>query len=100
MADSQNTRIAPEAPQSPSRRNILTAGAAAIGATAVAAPVALGAVAEDDPILAAIERHRAALARFNNPSRLTDEVVARTEGRVITDDDRAVWARRRRKRRR
>jgi hypothetical protein len=39
---------------SPSRRHIIAAGAAAIGATAVAAPVALGAVAGDDPIFAAL----------------------------------------------
>ncbi|MGZ9116406.1 MAG: hypothetical protein ACXW3V_05620, partial [Methylocystis sp.] len=62
MADSLDTRIAPAIPQSPSRRHMLAAGAAAIGATAVAAPVALGAPPLSNALAQAIERHKATFA--------------------------------------
>ena len=65
MADSQTTRIASAIPQSTSRRTLLTAGAAAIGATAVAAPVMAGAPPLSNALAQAIERHKVAQAAID-----------------------------------
>jgi len=58
MADSTNIRIASTIPQSTTRRNLLTAGAAAIGGAAVAVPSIASAVAGEDPIFAALAEWR------------------------------------------
>lgn len=45
-----------------------------------------------DPIFAAIERHKAAEARYCDACWLTDEVAAENEGRVVTAVDHAEFA--------
>jgi hypothetical protein len=47
---------------------------------------------EVDPIFAAIKRHNEALRAFTAVCPRTDDVVAREEGREVTDEDEAVWA--------
>jgi hypothetical protein len=63
---------------------------AALGAlaslTALAIPAA-AMVAPADPIFAAIEKHRLALAAFAAASNLTDDVKAEQEGREVTEAD-------------
>jgi hypothetical protein len=56
-----------------SRRRLLTAGAAAIGATAVAAPVALGAVVGEDPIFAALADLERVTARVKTVGKAHDD---------------------------
>ncbi len=63
----------------PSRRAML-AGLAA-------APVA----AIDDPIFAAIDRHKDAWRSFLPACNLTDEVLAEQQGREVTEADEAVY---------
>lgn len=77
MADFPNTPNPSAIPQSPSRRTLLAAGAAAIGATAVAAPVALaGAAAGEDPIFAALAEWRRLNAAHDATSEDTAERLA------------------------
>jgi hypothetical protein len=47
--------------------------------------------ATEDPIFAAIERHRAAEARYGAAATLTDDVAAEQENRLITKRDRAEF---------
>jgi hypothetical protein len=47
---------------------------------------------EVDPIFAAIKRHNEALRAFTAVCPRTDDVVAREEGREVTDEDEAAWA--------
>jgi hypothetical protein len=63
-----------------SRRGFLGAVTAALGA--LTAP-------SDDPVFAAIERHKAAYARFCDACGLADTIVAKNEGREVTDADEA-----------
>lgn len=79
MADSQDTRSVPF-----SRRAIVAVLAAA---PAAALPTIAGAISEPDPIFAAIERHKAAEARYCAACGLTDEAAAQNEDRVITTAD-------------
>ncbi len=64
-------------------RRAMLGRAAALPAAAMLPISALAA----DPVYAAIERHKLALAHFNACCRLTDDVVAREEGRTVTQDD-------------
>jgi hypothetical protein len=79
----------------PIDRRAALSGLVALGA-AFAAPhaakAALPALPAADPVFAAIERHRAALARLNFTCGLTDDVAAEQEGRTITADDEAQHA--------
>ncbi len=69
----------------------------AVVAGLAAAPVAgLPAIASEipadaDPIYAAIERHKAAEARYCAACGLTDEVAAQDEDRVVTAEDHAEF---------
>ena len=45
----------------------------------------------DDPILAAIERHKEAWHSFEVANQLTDAVLAEQEGRAVTQDDENVY---------
>jgi hypothetical protein len=69
-----------------SRRLFLAAGSASAVFGALAQATA-AAPADADPIFAAIERHKAAEARYDAACGLTDEVAARCEGRAITPAD-------------
>ncbi|MFO1126394.1 MAG: hypothetical protein U1E25_14695 [Methylocystis sp.] len=73
-----------------SRRLFLAAGSASavFGALAQAAAASSSG---DDPIFAAIARHKAAEARFNAACGLTDDVAARKERRTITSEDHAEF---------
>jgi len=62
------------------RRTIIGAAATAV----VASPII--SVADTDPILAIIDRHRAALAELTAASIATDEVKASNEGREVAPD--------------
>jgi len=73
-----------------SRRLFIAAGSAAtvFGALSQAAAKA---ITDDDPIFAALERHKAAERAFIRTCDLTDEVRASQEGREVTEDDEAAW---------
>ena len=71
----------------PSRRAML-AGLAA--APVAGLPAIAGVVAGDDPIFAAIERHKAAWSAFLPTCDLTDEVLAKQQGRDVTEADEAI----------
>jgi len=73
-----------------SRRLFLAAGSASAVFGALAQAAAASATA-DDPIFAAIERHKAAEVRFNAACGLTDEMAARNERRIITTADHAEF---------
>lgn len=67
-----------------------------VAASALALPVAAAAAAHadaDDPIFAAIERHRRLEAEFSRVCGITDEVAAAEEGRTITAADEQVYER-------
>ena len=85
MADSINTPNPSAIPQSPSRRSIIAAGAAAIGATAVAAPVAAMAGASD--VDALIDAHRLALAEFEKVSPELDAAQSAWEAERVEGFD-------------
>ncbi len=68
-----------------SRRLFLAAGSASAVFGALAQAVA--STSGDDPTFAAIERHKAAEARYCAACGLTDEAAARNERRVITAVD-------------
>jgi hypothetical protein len=86
MADSPNTPNPSAIPQSPSRRSIIAAGAATIGATAVAGgPVLASAVAGDDPIFAALaelERVNARVKTVGNAHDYAEELFLDLEPRT------------------
>ncbi|MFO1126346.1 MAG: hypothetical protein U1E25_14450 [Methylocystis sp.] len=69
-----------------SRRLFLAAGSASavFGALAKAAA---GSMPADDPIFEAIDRHKAAEARYSAACALTDEVAAERQCRVVTAAD-------------
>ena len=69
-------------------RRAVMAGLAA--APVAGLPAIAGAVAGNDPIFAAIERHKAAWSAFLPTCDLTDEVRAKKEGREVTQTDRAA----------
>ena len=69
------------------RRTIL-AGLAA--APVAGLPAIAGAVAGNDPIFAAIERHKAAWSAFLPTCDLTDEVLAKQQGREVSEADEAA----------
>jgi hypothetical protein len=73
-----------------SRRLFLAAGSASavFGALAEAAAAS---TPPDDPTFAAIELHKAAEARYSAACKLTDDVAARQEGRVVTAADAAEF---------
>jgi hypothetical protein len=73
-----------------SRRLFLAAGSASAVFGALAQATA-AAPADADPIFAAIERHEAAEVRYCAACNLTDDVAARIEQRVITDEDHAEF---------
>ena len=54
-------------------------------------PAAIAAAAECDPVFAAIERHRAAWRAFSDACELTDEPLAKEQGREVTEADEAVY---------
>lgn len=71
----------------PSRRNVVRGAGLLVGGfrprlVMGAAALSVG----DDPVLAAITRHGAALKVFNHACTLTDDVAARKAGRKITAD--------------
>ncbi|MFO1125122.1 MAG: hypothetical protein U1E25_07460 [Methylocystis sp.] len=70
-------------------RRTVMAGVAA--APVAGLPAIAGAVAEDDPIFAAIERHKAAWLAFLPTCDLTDIVLAKQQGRDITEFDEAAF---------
>jgi hypothetical protein len=71
------------------RRGFLKAlaGAAALASSTAA----LEAVANQDPIFAAIETHRRREAEFDDICHLTDGVAAAEEGRQVTEADEAAY---------
>jgi hypothetical protein len=76
-------------------RGAITVSGLAIGAT-IGSVIPLPAVAsavslEVDPIFAAIRRHNEAWRAFGATCRRTDSVVARNEGREVTEADEAAW---------
>jgi hypothetical protein len=73
-----------------SRRVILAAGPAATVFASLNAAARAEALSPD-PIFAAIARHEATEARFCAAANLTDEVMARREGRAITPADEAEF---------
>jgi hypothetical protein len=64
---------------------------ASASALAVMPAVASAASLEVDPIFAAIKRHHEAWRAFGATCRRTDSVVARNEGREVTEEDEAAW---------
>lgn len=73
----------------PTTRRAVMAGLAAAPAAGI--PAIAGAGADADPIFAAIERHQAAWRAFLPMCDLTDEVLAKAKGRVVTEADEAAW---------
>jgi len=73
-----------------SRRAVLASLAVAPVAGLPALALSEGA---PDPIYAAIERHKVAWAVFNDGCYITDEVLARQQGRIVTPEDEATWKR-------
>ena len=63
----------------------------AAGAMLAAPRIAKAADMEADPVFAAIEHYRAARERFGDAVNITDEVLARQQGRVITAADEAEY---------
>lgn len=57
----------------------------------LAGPAAVAEVQDDDPIFAAIERHKAAWRGFMLTCDLADEVRAQQEGREVTEADTAAY---------
>ncbi|HXW22030.1 MAG TPA: hypothetical protein VEK14_03910 [Rhodomicrobium sp.] len=83
-----------------SRRSFLAAGpatavfaAAAGSAGAAIAALSAAPAQERDPIYAAIENHRRALAQFEGVCDLLDKVKARQEGRCISQADQDEYER-------
>ena len=78
MADSPNTLNPSSIPQSPSRRTLLTAGAAATAVAPIAAPVAMACAPPlSDALAQAIERHKATFAAVkahHGPEDLPEDV--------------------------
>ena len=68
----------------PSRRLFLAAGPAAAVFGALALSAALPSV---DPIFAAIERHKAAWDAFGEAGPAADNILAKQQGRVVTQAD-------------
>ena len=68
----------------PSRRLFLAAGPAAAVFGALALSAALPSV---DPIFAAIERHKAAWDAFGEAGPAADNILAKQQGRVVTQSD-------------
>ena len=76
----------------PIDRRAALSGLVALGAAFAAshaAKAALPALPAADPVFAAIERHKVAWARLDGACTLTDEVLARQQGRTITPADEA-----------
>ncbi|MBM3561655.1 MAG: hypothetical protein FJX48_00590 [Alphaproteobacteria bacterium] len=71
-------------------RRAIMAGLAA--APVASLPAVACAASDPDPIFAAIERHATAEIRYCAACKLTDEVDAREEQRVITMEDHAEFA--------
>ena len=75
--------------------SVLTRRAAIIGASTAGAGIATASASPSarptDPIFAAIERHRAAWARFSAECWRSDEVEAKHKGYVLTDEDAAIY---------
>ena len=73
-----------------SRRLFLAAGTAAAVFTTVKIAAAAITSTDDDPIFAAIERHKQLFRIFCDLSNRTDEVAAEEEGREVTEADEAA----------
>jgi hypothetical protein len=73
----------------PSRRLFLAAGSAAAVCASLKSAAALDLA---DPIFAAIERHNESWRVFGATCRGIDSVVARNEGREVTEADEATWS--------
>lgn len=73
-----------------SRRLFLAAGSASAVFGALTQAVAQS-PKDADPIFAAIERHKAAEARYCAACAITDEVAAQNEDRVVTAEDHAEF---------
>lgn len=75
------------------RTPVLTRRAAIIGASAAGAGIAAATASPlpADPIFAAIERHRAAWARFSAECWRSDDVEAARNGYALTDEDAAIY---------
>jgi hypothetical protein len=89
MADSKHSIRTPILPQSRRAALGLFAGASAFAVTP------LGAIAsglEVDPIFAAIKRHIEAWRVFGDTCQRIDEVIARMEGREVTEADEEAYA--------
>jgi hypothetical protein len=70
-------------------RRAVMAGLAA--APVAGLPAVAGAVAGNDPIFAAIERHKSAWRAFLPTCDLTDEVLAKQQGREVSEADEAAY---------
>jgi hypothetical protein len=90
---SPNASHAPAAPidDDPSRRRFLAAGSAVTVFASLRGAIAQAEVRGRDPIFAAIERHKETEIRFCAACKLTDEVAAEEEGRVVTSADEAEY---------
>lgn len=73
-----------------SRRLFLAAGSASAVFGALSQAVARAPM-DGDPVFAAIDRHKAAEARYCAACNLTDKVAAQDEGRVVTAEDHAEF---------
>jgi hypothetical protein len=79
-------------PETTNRRAVLGAVLVAGAATAaIALPAMASPAVATDPILALIERHKLAWARFSDTCNLTDEVRAKEEGREVTEADELAY---------
>jgi hypothetical protein len=76
-------------PETTNRRAVL--GAVLVAGAAVALPAVASPAAAIDPILALIERHKLAWARFSKTCDPTDEVRAENEGREVSAADELAY---------
>ena len=75
----------------PSRRRFLAAGSAVTVFASLRSAIARAEAQGGDPIFAAIERHKETEIRFCAACKLTDEVAAEEEGRVVTPANEAEY---------
>ncbi len=75
----------------PSRRRFLAAGSAGAVFASLRSTIAQAEAQGRDPIFAAIERHKETEIRFCAACKLTDEVAAEEEGRVVTPANEAEY---------
>jgi hypothetical protein len=87
-----NDIVRASAPALPKSRRAALGLFASASALAVTPVAAIAAGLEVDPIFAAIKRHNAAWKAFGDTCPRTDNVVAESEGREVTEADEAAWS--------